>query len=130
MSTKYRTINNIITKLIEQQKSQNTTINNTRDKYVHIFAKRTVNLTDVAFTNDEMQLLDKGLKYNLHHKPKNWILTLAMQTEVGIRQLPKKDQAYFRQIAANNLKKLINIKYKLKQTEVMRAIKTYANGKS
>jgi hypothetical protein len=31
-----------------------------------------------------------------------------MQSEVGIRQLPKKDQAYFRQVAANNLQKLIN----------------------
>jgi hypothetical protein len=31
-----------------------------------------------------------------------------MQAEVGMRQLPKKDGAYFRQAAANNLQKLIN----------------------
>jgi hypothetical protein len=59
-----------------------------------------------------MQFLDKVLKYNLHHKPQNWILTLAMQTEVRTRQLPKKDQAYFRQAAANDLQKLINTRYK------------------
>jgi hypothetical protein len=90
MSTKYRTINNKITKLIEYQKPQNTNINNTRNKYVHTFAKRSAILTNIAFTNEEMQLLDKGLKYNLHHIPKNWILSLAMQTEVGIRQHPSK----------------------------------------
>jgi hypothetical protein len=108
MSIKYRIINNKITKLIEKQGAQNTSINSTRNKYAHTFAKETVNLTDVTFTNEKMQFLDKGLKYNLHHKPKNWILTLAMQAEVGIRQLPKKDQAYVRQAATNNLQKVVN----------------------
>jgi hypothetical protein len=49
-----------------------------------MFAKRTVNLTNAVFRKEEIQLLDKGLKYNLHHKPKNRIQTLAMQAEVGI----------------------------------------------
>jgi hypothetical protein len=102
-------------------------VNDTRDKHVHTFAKRTVNLSDVAFTKEETKLLDKGLKYNLHHKPKNWILTLATQDEVGIRQLPKKDQAYFRQVAANNLQKL---RIKMKQAETTRVNMIYANGKS
>jgi hypothetical protein len=29
------------------------------------------NLTNITFTEPEMQLLDKGLKYNLHYKPRN-----------------------------------------------------------
>jgi hypothetical protein len=102
LSIKYRTTNNKITKLTDQQKAYNTPINNTRDKHVHMFAKRTVNLTNVVFTKVEIHILDKGLKYNLHHTPKNWIQTLAMQAKVGKRQLPKEDQAYFRQAAANN----------------------------
>jgi nicotinamidase-related amidase len=81
MSINYRTINNKIAKHIEHQKAHNIPVNNTRDKHVHTFAKRTVNLTNAAFTKEESQLLDKGLKYNLHHKPKNWILTLAMEAK-------------------------------------------------
>jgi hypothetical protein len=34
------------------------------------FYKRTGDLTNVTFTEAEMRLLDKGLKYNLHYKPK------------------------------------------------------------
>jgi hypothetical protein len=34
-------------------------------------------MTDIVFTEDELQLLNKGLKYNLHSKPKTWIKTLA-----------------------------------------------------
>jgi 3-methyladenine DNA glycosylase AlkC len=31
-----------------------------------------------------------------------------MRAEVGVKQLPSRDQAYFRQVVANNLQKLIN----------------------
>jgi hypothetical protein len=34
-----------------------------------------------------MQLLSKGLKYNLHHKHKKWIKTLALKAETAITQL-------------------------------------------
>jgi predicted component of type VI protein secretion system len=55
-----------------------------------------------------MELLNKGLTYNLHRKPKNWLQTLAMQVETGIQQLPAKEQNYMRQLVTNNLQKLIN----------------------
>jgi hypothetical protein len=35
------------------------------------FFKRVENLTNTTFMKEEMELLNKGLKYNLHHKPKN-----------------------------------------------------------
>jgi hypothetical protein len=52
------------------------------------------NLTNITFPEAEMQLLDKGLKYNPHRKPRNWIQTLAMQADTEIKQLPLKEQAY------------------------------------
>jgi hypothetical protein len=48
-----------------------------------------------------------------------------MHAEVGIRQLPKKDRAYFRQTAANNLQKLIN-KHKV-QTETNKSNESQQN---
>jgi hypothetical protein len=40
-------------------------------KTTHAFYKRVENLSNVTFTKDETQLLNKGLKYNLHYKRKN-----------------------------------------------------------
>jgi hypothetical protein len=107
MSIKYKIIINKIEKLQEQQQKPNTA-NPNNGKQAHTFAERTANLTNIEFTNEEMQLLNKGLKYNLHYKPKNWIFTIGIQAEEGVSYLPKKDQPYFRQTVANNLKKLIN----------------------
>jgi hypothetical protein len=66
------------------------------------------NLTDVTFTDSEMQLLNKGLKYNLHHKHKKWIQTLAIEGDTAINLLPDKEQSYMRQLVANNIPKLLN----------------------
>jgi hypothetical protein len=59
MKNKYKTIYNKI------EKSTNKTQNN---KTKNAFHKRTENLTNVTFTDAEMQLLNKGLKYTLHNK--------------------------------------------------------------
>jgi hypothetical protein len=59
------------------------------------------------FTENELKLLDKGLKYNLHHKPKTWIKTLAMEVVTVIRELPEKAQGYMRRLVANNIGKLM-----------------------
>jgi hypothetical protein len=42
----------------------------------HTFFKRIENITTISFTNEELELLNKGLKYNLHKKPKTWIKLL------------------------------------------------------
>jgi hypothetical protein len=36
-----------------------------------------INKTGIIFFNDELLLLSTGLKYNLKHKHKHWIRTLA-----------------------------------------------------
>jgi hypothetical protein len=54
------------------------------------FYKRIVNLSNVTFTDDDTQLLRKGLKYNLHHtknccERRFLLLTLINYAETGCR---------------------------------------------
>jgi hypothetical protein len=74
---------------IEELKKQanNITHNNTN-------CSRVVNHTNVYFTNEEMKLLSKGLKYNLRHKNKKWIKTLLLKAETAITQLSATEQNY------------------------------------
>jgi hypothetical protein len=53
------------TKITNMMRTQttNTTNNNTKHSRVE-------NYTNIQFTHDEIQLLNKGLKYNLHYKNK------------------------------------------------------------
>jgi hypothetical protein len=69
MENKYKIIHNKIKKLT------NTTQSNITKNAFH---KCIVNLTNVTFTEAEMQLLNKGLKYNLHNKQKGWITTVPI----------------------------------------------------
>jgi hypothetical protein len=43
-----------------------------------------INKTNVVFTADELTLLNKGLKYNLSLKQKEWINTLALTAETAV----------------------------------------------
>jgi hypothetical protein len=38
-------------------------------------------LSSIQFTENETQLLNKELKYNLHFKPKNLLKTLSLKAE-------------------------------------------------
>jgi hypothetical protein len=67
-----------------------------------MFFKVTVDLTDTTFTEDDLHLLDKGLKYNLHKNPKIWTITLAIEADTAVRALPRKTKLI------NNIQKLIN----------------------
>jgi hypothetical protein len=73
------------------------------------------NLNDVVFTDAEMQLLNKGLKCNLHHRHKEWIQTLAIEADTSINQLPEIDQGYMGQLVANKMQKIINKQNTLKE---------------
>ena len=59
------------------------------------FYPRVINKTNITFTDYELNLLGKGLKYNIWHKPKNWITTLALEAETGICSIHIQDQDYF-----------------------------------
>jgi hypothetical protein len=41
------------------------------------FYPRVINNTDVHFTGEEVELLSKSLKYNLHYKSKDWVKKVA-----------------------------------------------------
>jgi hypothetical protein len=45
---------------------------------------RVVNNSTVKFTTPEITILEKGLKYNLHWKPKNLMEKVALETETAI----------------------------------------------
>jgi hypothetical protein len=53
-----------------------------------------------------MELLSKGLKYNIHHKNKTWTETLALEAETAINQLDAVEQNYNRYAVAKNLKNI------------------------
>jgi hypothetical protein len=65
-----------------------------------------VNNTDITFTNKEITLLEKGLKYNLHNKKRNWLSTLVLEAEMAINSLPHTEREYFRNKVAENLQQL------------------------
>jgi len=52
---------------------------------------RVVNLTDIHFSASETTILEKGPKYNIHRKPKNWLQTLALEAETAITHLPPQE---------------------------------------
>jgi len=39
---------------------------------------------NIPFPNSEMSLLQKGVKYNIHAKKRDWIQTLALEAETAI----------------------------------------------
>jgi hypothetical protein len=53
-----------------------------------------LNKTDIAFKNKEYNLLNKGLKYNLHYKKKDLIQNLALEAENAINFTPVQEQEF------------------------------------
>jgi hypothetical protein len=72
--------------------------------------------------------LNKGLKYNLSYKNKNWIQTLALETETAIAELPpppSPEQESIRVRAAYNIKLLYKQQFSNKPYNSSHAIKEY-----
>ena len=84
ISSKYKTIDKKLRNLKLAQKETPQT--------QHAFHPSLVNYTEILFTNSEMGLLQKGLKYNIHAKRENWIQILALEAETAVTQLPPNDR--------------------------------------
>jgi hypothetical protein len=69
----------------------------------HTFYHRLINNTDIHFLKSETSLLQKGLKYNLHPKPKNWLQNLALEAETAITTLPPNEREAYRKLTANRI---------------------------
>jgi hypothetical protein len=50
-----------------------------------------------------MSLLQKGPKYNIHAKRRNWIQSLALEAETSITQLPNNERDAYRKIVADRI---------------------------
>jgi len=60
----------------------------------------------MIFSNEELVLLNNGLKYNLGRKGKQWISNLALEAEAAATLLPPGEQEYVGHQIAQNIKKL------------------------
>jgi hypothetical protein len=86
--------------ILSSQLTQNTDIINKNKNYT-----RVKNKTNIQFTHEEIQILNKGLKYNLHYKSKNWIETLALEAQTAISDLEITEQNYYRHAVAREKQK-------------------------
>ena len=71
------------------------------------FYPRVINHTAINLSTEELALLNKGLKYNLHHKPRQWITTLTLEAETAISALPPSDQDPIRYLVNKQIQHLI-----------------------
>ena len=84
---KYQNLDKKLKKLIQSQ-----TIH---PQQKHEFYPRVINNTKISFTQCEMTLLQKGLKYNLHTMRENWIQNLALEAETALQKLPSSDREIY-----------------------------------
>jgi len=99
MDKKYKNLHQKLNKLQREQTNPpcNSNLN---------FHPQVVNHTNISFSPEELKLLNKGLKYNLSHKRKNWIKDLAMEAETDVTKLQTADQDYIRCLVARNIELL------------------------
>ena len=96
---RYNTLDNKIKRLTQQQTHNDPPKSN--------FYPRVVNMTDISFSETEMALLQKGPKYTLHDKPKNWIQNLALESETAISCLPPSEREVYRKLTAESINTLL-----------------------
>lgn len=78
----------------KQQKIRDLSKQTTNTIHDNTNYNRVENHRNIQFTCEEIQLLSKGSKYNLHHKRKKWIQTLALVAETALGHLDITDQNY------------------------------------
>jgi hypothetical protein len=65
-----------------------------------------INKINVTFSNDELTLLNKGLKYSLNHKRKHLLSNLAFEAETAISLLPTWEQDYISYHVTHSIQRL------------------------
>ena len=101
MDIKYQNLNKKVKKLTQIHESEKITMK-TPTKFHH----RVINKTDINLSEQDIALLNKGLKYNLNFRHSNWINRLALEAETAITQLPLSELDYMRYRVADNINKL------------------------
>jgi hypothetical protein len=98
--SKYKNLDNKLNKLTQEQ--------TTTPREKHTFHPKVINNTSITFSDTEMALLQKGPKYNLHSKRKNWLRNLALEAETAVTQLPTTDREFYRKLIADRINTLQN----------------------
>jgi len=92
METHYNNLNRKLDKLQrEKQTRRKTDTHHQRTQ----FYTRTVNLTNIRFSREELAFLNNGLQYSIEKPLKKYWTDLLMETEQAIRMLDSKMQAPF-----------------------------------
>jgi hypothetical protein len=97
MESQYHKLNKKLDVLTNQTPKHKT------KRKVHNFQPRIINLSNVRFTKEQIQILSLGPNYAIEIEPKRYIKALIVDTETAIRQLDPKLQNVYRHLAANKL---------------------------
>jgi hypothetical protein len=89
----------------------------------HTFFPRVINKTSNLFTNNELKLLEKGPKYNIHNHKENWVTTLALEAETAMTHVPSTDRDYFRKQVAIHIEEL-HVKNTHPELRTLKSIQT------
>jgi len=103
MGAHYNNLNFKLDILQNKQQDKNRTHHNTHGQH---FYPRTVNLTKIKFTTEEMKLLNNGLQYSIEQPPRKYWTNLIMETEQAIKLMDAKVQNPFRILAAKKLRQI------------------------
>jgi hypothetical protein len=110
MDKKYKSIEHMLNKLTFKQ-TEKPDINTQ-------FYPKVINETDIEFSNEELAMLNKGLKYNLSHKKTHWLKNLAFEAENAITLLATHEQDLIRHQIHHNLKILYKQRIKPQQKNI------------
>jgi hypothetical protein len=70
------------------------------------FYHRIINNANATSSRNEIALLEKRPKYNLHNKKKDWLVNLALEFETAVSLLLIADREYYRKHISDHLNKL------------------------
>jgi hypothetical protein len=93
-------------KLHNLKRTNNKETNNLESKPNIQFYARFVNNTKITLSHTEITVLEKGLKYNLYHKDKQWINRLALESDSAISFVNPLRQNFLKHLVAKHIKKL------------------------
>ena len=99
----YNNLNHKLDNLQKNQHGKNKAQHNSKGQH---FYPRTVKLTKIKFTKEEMALLNHGLQHSIEKPLKTCWTNLKIETEQAIKLLDTKMQNPFRILATKKLKQI------------------------
>jgi hypothetical protein len=103
MENQYNNLNHKLDRLQKEKQTRKKT--DTHHQYTQFYT-RTVNLTNIRFSQEEIALLNNGLQHSIEKPLKKYWTNLIMATEQSIRKLDSKMQAPYRILASKKLRQL------------------------